>query len=374
MYSKKVGILTLYYKNYNFGGLLQAYALCTFLQESGINARQISYFLPSGYSEYKGKIIYDIKHFIKMIVYGKYYRNMTRKNKKIYEFGSSIPHTQEVTSKTIFKLNNQFDIFICGSDQIWNPIGWQDILFLSFVSSDKKKIAYAASMARDYFTKAEATFAFNYMESFFKISLREKESIMALRKYDDSFVAEVMPDPTLLLTKQQWDKIAEGKIISEPYIFAYFLGNNLLQREKTIEYAQKRNLKIYFIKYLDIAYRDWELNHEQYMVDNVGVNEFLSLIKYAELVITDSFHGAVFSSIFETPFEVLNRFEKSDLKSMNSRITTLMDILQVNRNIDELDFGMDYSFSEDELIVIRKQLVKQRKIGRKFLLEALDFD
>lgn len=369
---KKIGILTLYHNNRNFGGLLQSYALCEFLIDQGLEAEQIAYLLESGYPKYKGKLITKIKHEIKLMInYGIDYRYVFKKNKKIRKFELSIPHTKETVAREIGKLNDRFDIFICGSDQIWNPIGWQDTLFLSFVKDDKKKIAYAASIARDEMTKDEATYALNHIKSFSKVSLREKESIFALKKYDELFEVDIMPDPTLLLTKQQWEKVIGCRIENKPYIFAYFLGNNLKQRDRAIEYAKHRNIKIFFVKYLDILCRKWENEHDEYMLNDVGVNEFLSLIKNAELVITDSFHAAVFSAIFQTPFEVLNRFEKSDKKSMNSRIKTLMNILKINRSIEDLDFDKDYSFSEDELLNINEQLAKQREKGKEFLMEAI---
>lgn len=374
MEKKKVAILSLYHNNYNYGGLLQSYALCIVLRQYGIDARQISYELQSGYPGYKGKMCENMKHIIKMIIYGKYYRKLTVRNRKLHQFELAIPHTRNVNAKNIKKLNNDFDVFICGSDQIWNPIGWQEILFLSFVEPGKQKIAYAASMARDKLTKEEAEYALNYIKNFDAVSLREKESIDAMKEYDDSFIAEVMPDPTLLLTDREWSQIAATKMIEKSYIFAYFLGGNLQQREQAIQYAKNRNKKIYFIKYLDITYKKWEENNKEYMIDNVGINEFLSLIKNAEMVITDSFHGAVFSSIFETPFVVLNRFFDDDNISMNSRITTLMETLKINRIVTKLDCNNEYSFCDEELLNIENSLKLQREKGRKYLLDTLKED
>lgn len=370
--NNKAGILTLYHNNYNYGGLLQSYALWKTLDDLGVDAKQISYLLDSGYENYKGKFVWNIKTLIKSIAYGQYYRNILKRQKIVQKFELSIPHTKEVDANSIKDVNNEFDAFICGSDQIWNPIGWQDNLFLSFVSNDKKKISYAASMARDSLTKEEAEYVINHIKTFYAISVREETSAKALKEYDSSLQIEVMPDPTLLLSKEEWSSLTvEGKI-NVPYIFAYFLGDNYEQRDKAIEYAKSVNKKIYFIDYLNYEQRDWCIAHKEYMLDNVSVPDFLTLIKNADLVITDSFHGAVFSSIFETPFVALNRFKNNDKNSMNSRIVTLMNTLDIDRNFNVLNNDKDYSYTNEELKSIREALKYQSNKGKEFLRRSLE--
>ena len=369
---KNIGILSLYCNNSNYGGLLQAYALCKTIEKLGYQCKQISYDKRIEETSLFTKLKLKIKHPIKYLVFGNWYKSFCLGKKLLKIFELSIPHTEFVTSKTISKLNKDFDIFICGSDQVWNPIcGWKGSYFLSFVNTNKKKIAYAASMARNQFTASEAEYAFKMMRGFDALSLRENESIEALKKHNSSFQAEVMPDPTLLLTMEDWNEITSVRLFTESYIFAYFLGNDRQSREDSINYAKSVNKRIIFVYSLLPENRDWEIEHESNMISKVSVNDFLSLIKYADLVLTDSFHGSVFSSIFGVPFLTFNRSKSNSRESMNSRITTLMHILGLHRNIEKLEFGKDYSFSSSEIISIKTELEKQRERGIVFLKKSL---
>lgn len=380
---KKIGILTLYHNNHNYGGLLQSYALWRSVDDicqeysRKYYVRQISYVQESGYQNYQQSLRKQkekIKEVGRIIKYGlSYYKGLHKHWDILKEFENQIPHTKEVTAQNISKLNNEFDIFICGSDQIWNPMGWQKAFFLSFVEPGKKKIAYAASMARDHFTKEEAYYAFNMMKGFDAISLREEQSVKALQEYDPSFQAEVMPDPTLLLTAEDWNQVAQEskREVGKPYIFAYFLGNNYRQKEDAINYAREVGKKIYFVGYLNLQNHKWEKEHSDYMLDHVGVSDFLKFIRDADMVITDSFHGAVFSAIYHTDFIVLNRFKSGDKESMNSRIDTLMNILGIDRVAQNLDAGKDYHLSRKEIEKINSSMAQQRLKGIRYLNRVL---
>ena len=163
----KVGILTLYYENINYGALLQAYALQKTIENLGYLAEQISYALNSGYPNERLKEqlkpLIDIYRHLK---HREWHRYRDPYEKIIYKFADEIPHSKKVTAKNISSLNKKYDIFVCGSDQIWNPIGWQSILFLDFVNKGKKKIAYAASVARDYLSDNEIEFVLNSGEEY----------------------------------------------------------------------------------------------------------------------------------------------------------------------------------------------------------------
>lgn len=365
-----VGILSLYFNNSNYGGLLQAYALLHVIGKMGYQCKQISYDWNSEDIR-SSNLVRTLVHPIRAFVFGKWYKDYCNGVKLLKKFELSIPHTKIVNSKTISSLNRDFDFFICGSDQVWNPLFWQDSFFLSFVEPGKKKIAYAASMARNGLSASEANYALKMMQGFSKISLREIESVKALQEYNKSFFAEVMPDPTLLLTSDEWEQITTEPVVSEPYIFAYFLGDNSSARNASIRYAKNEGKKIVFISSLLIESRKWEMANHNAILSNIGVNDFLSLIKYADLVITDSFHGSVFSSIFGVPFITFNRSKDNNLESMNSRITTLMSMLGIKRNIKTIECGKDYSFTTDETKTIKKALKDQREKGIEFLKEAL---
>jgi hypothetical protein len=374
----KIAILTLYHNNYNYGGLLQSFALWKVLEGQGYDVRQVSYVLDSGYPRYSINLIQPVKEFAKSVLYGSYYTGVKKRRKAMNIFEAKIPHTDEVTAQNIQKLNGSFDTFVCGSDQIWNPIGWQNTLFLSFADPGKRKIAYAASMARESLTQEEATYAYKMTRDFYAISLREEKSLAAMQQYYPDFRADIMPDPTLLLEQNEWKALAALGETGDKgdYIFAYFLSTDNYNREMAIQYARERHQKIYFINYLDVANRQWEKSHKNVMCPKgiVEVPDFLALIQNASLVITDSFHGAVFSSIFHTPYVAMNRFKNSDKNSMNSRIDTLMATLNINRKIESLNATHDYSLSDEETRNIDAALRMQRKKGIDFLNRAITGD
>ena len=369
---KRIGIISLYCNNANYGALLQAHALCKAITDLGFCCKQISYDRVADNTSFISKLIIQTKRIIQLSFMGIWYQHFYKGIKLLKQFELSIPHTKEVGSNTIVELNRDFDAFVCGSDQVWNPLfGWNDNHFLTFVDHGKKKIAYAASIARNQLTVSEAEYVLKRIRDFYAVSLRERESLESLKKYDYSFHAEVMPDPTLLLTQKEWNDIVSERVISESYIFAFFLGNNEQQKDAALKYAKNKGKRIVFIYSLLYDNKKWEVLHRADIIPDISVNAFLSLIKYADLVITDSFHGTVFSSIFNVPFIVLNRFDDSDVNSMNSRIVAFMRMLGVNRNVKEIEYEKDYSFTHKEILLINDVLAKERKRGFCFLSNAL---
>lgn len=369
-----IAILTLYYHNYNYGGLLQAYALQKAITKLGYQAKQISYLLESGYDGWnsiKASMKKPMAHLYHRAKYGKWFDQYMVRQKKFEAFAETIPHTEVVTAQTISKLNDQYDCFICGSDQIWNPIGWQPTLFFDFLSDDKKRISYAASIARDNLTEEEYAFMKPYLDKFSAISVREKKSADMLNRKFQKLNVQVVPDPVFLLEKDEWaNLIFKSKENDESYIFAYFLGENEENRQKAIQYATNQKLKIRFASYLDYAQSEWDKKHSELLVPPMGVEEFLQNIANAELVLTDSFHAAAFSSILKTPFYALPRFKVNDKTSMNSRILNLVQELEIpERYTDKLD--TKYEWREGELKNIEYNLQRMKKCGLKYLQQAV---
>lgn len=372
--NKKIAILTLYYKNANYGAILQAYALQYALAKLGYVVKQISYDLESGY-EHIAKWKRKLSGLRKLCSFFKNPRWKICNYKyesKLYEFAETIPHTEFVTADTIKKLNNTYDIFICGSDQIWNPIGWQPTLFLDFVDSDKKKIAYAASVARNQLYVSELKYIQNYTKNFTLVSVREEKSAEIINSFDSTLDVQVMPDPTLLLGEEEWKVITAPRVINEEYIFAYFLGDEEKQREDAIRFAKSQGKRIVFLPYMKKHMFKWDKKHKKYMIENVGIKEFLSLIRYSDIVITDSFHGTIFSIVFEKPFFVMNRFKENDANSMNSRLETLLEDIQMKyRCGDNLLENSNLELNKDEITSIHNYKNKAKLQGLEFLRKGI---
>lgn len=371
---KKTAILTLYYHNYNYGGLLQAYALQKAITKLGYQAEQISYILESGYDGWnpiKASIKKPVAYLYHWAKYGKWFDQYTERQKKFEVFAETIPHTEVVTAQNISKLSNQFDYFVCGSDQIWNPIGWQPTLLLDFLPNDKKRISYAASIARDSLTEEEYAFMWPHLEKFNTISVREKVSADMLNRKFLKLNVQAVPDPVFLLSEEEWRMlIPKVKEKTTSYIFAYFLGEKEENREKAIQYAKDKKMKIRFASYMDYVQSGWDKKHPELLVPPMGVEEFLQNIVNAELVLTDSFHAAAFSSILQTPFYALSRFKAQDRNSMNSRILNLVQELEIPERYTET-LPVDYQWQEDEQKHINENLNRMQKNGIQFLKESL---
>ena len=365
---KAIGIMTLYFNNTNYGGILQAYALQKTIEKYGYVCKQISY---DPYKKFPKKMKKIIKNQVNAVKYGRWYKRYNSRIKLIKQFELSIPHTDIVCDKDIYKLNKKFDVFVCGSDQIWNPIGWRPAYFLDFADKGKPKIAYSASVARNELTKNEVELITKNTEDFYAISIREIQSIEAIQRHKPSFCAIDMPDPTILVDRKEWNLLTKTSDKKRPYIFAYFLGGNEEHMNMAIKYAKEKNYEIIFVDALLCDHKAWENSHKSVMQKNVDVGDFLTLIKNAELVITDSFHGAVFSIIFERPFYIINRFIESDGMSMNSRIWNLMKITGLNRVKESLELNSDYKLTDLEIKSMREGISCQAERGRNFLTDAL---
>lgn len=336
----KVGIITLYYNSINYGGVLQAYALCRYLQKNGVEAEQIAYqydrdeslverirrFFNQGFVMAIKKVFYVINARLKFIpINDKELKNRKEAfDKFVYEI---IPHSKKVfTQHTIRECENLYDIFITGSDQVWNFAWYESAYFLDFVNGiHKKKVSYAASFSMKKLTYWQKKIVSKRLKDFTAISVREYDAKNMLNGLVNKTVSCVV-DPTLLLDFKEWDSICEHRIINEPYVFGYFIGSNINVVRLAEEYAKERNIKFVMIPFASGHYNMEEAGIANIRVIDASPEKFLSLIKYAEYVFTDSFHAVVFSYIFKKQFYVFNRDAKG---SMNSRITSLTEMFDL---------------------------------------------
>lgn len=324
---RKVGILTLYYNNRNYGGLLQAYALTRTINEIGFPCEQIC--RKFGNVGGSGKRRIKIRNIIKYtrtlvnLLKNRFYAKITRKrDAAMYRFRDIIPH-----SKTVYRscemeaCLKDYDVFITGSDQVWNMDWYRKEYFLDFVPENITKLSYAASMPNVYITDEQKEIVKQHLESFDAISVREEETTKFLRKLTGKDVVQVL-DPTLLLDKLQWDDICSNRIIEGDYIFCYFLGTEKAGRKQAKRFAKKLNYKIVTLPHL-VEFCKNDLFFADVNLYDISPKQFISLIKHAKYVITDSFHAAVFSTIYKTKYFV---FDRTDIGKMSGRITTLLSL------------------------------------------------
>ena len=386
---KKIGIVTHYYKNVNFGGNLQAYALCKFLNERGYSAEQISFtFMEGGTQKTAEKSIFGkIKEkgffgcmkwgcalvqkpfakFKKVNRYKRKYSLRQRRLKAIEHFNDKlIPHSEKVyTAQEIQSSVNDYDVFITGSDQVWNMSWYKPAFFLDFVPSHKTKLSYGASLGKTQLTPEQKEIFKKNLSDFKGISVREKSAIGALEDVTNSKVQHVC-DPVLLLEREDWDKVCADRIVKEKYVFCYFLGRNKAERKIAEKYAKQKGLKLVTIPYAngyDVHVKDF--NKKNIRMFDSGPQEFLSLIKHAQYVFTDSFHAVVFSYIYQKQYFVFNRDKTASMSTRITDVTALLDTEErfcVGKERENLQYvlglkDIDYAKENREIEKLRKDSI-----------------
>lgn len=321
---KRIGVITHYYNSRNYGGVLQAYALVQVLSRMGFCAEQICWDGVQHSEKRKKKkgLARAVKKEFWNVYTGLIRKKLQARADAFEAFRQEIPHSSKVYDSTnIQQCANQYDMFVTGSDQVWNMEWYDAAYFLDFAPADKTKFSYAASMPNTELTEQQKARVEEHLKRFDGISVREQETAAYLTELMRKEVAWVL-DPTLLLDRDQWEMVCTPRAVQEPYIFCYFLSTEEQHRKLAAEYSKKLGCQLVTLPYLnrvngqDFRFGDMRLY-------DVSPGAFISLIKNAEYVVTDSFHAAVFSSIYQKEYFVFGRPEH---KNADSRIYGLTEL------------------------------------------------
>ncbi|MEG2151348.1 MAG: polysaccharide pyruvyl transferase family protein [Bacteroidaceae bacterium] len=331
----KIGIKTMPFF-INYGGILQAYALKTYLEHQGFVVSLIE-------SDLKAIWYKKIKRYIwNMLGLNKvYFKQFIKNNFKFIQ-----------TKKSISKL----DAIVAGSDQIWRRDFFYEFkgeFFLDFAYKRKiKKIAYAASFGLDSwdYTQEETDKYKNYLADFTGVSVREDSAVSLCHQYLNVEAIKTV-DPTLLLTSLEYDKIKSIKTNREKFVFIYWLGD-VVKLDALITKANI-TIPIKFVRLKKIE-------------ELIPIEDWIWNIANAEYVITDSFHGCVFSILYKKQFGAfLNQ------SGGTSRIKSLLTMLHLSdycmqNNIDEqqLKKRIDYT-------AVFKLLAAEKNKSTSFLCKSL---
>lgn len=243
------------------------------------------------------------------------------------------------------------DVFIAGSDQIWNPLfnnGRDPSFFLQF--GQGKKVSYAASFGVSSLSSADSVNMRRWLSSFDKISVREKTGLKLLEELGIKGSVQV-PDPVFLLTKEYWEKLASSKIGNEKFVLVYNLGP-LMQdiKECAQQLAHHHGLKIVAVEELaNISYADMRIT-------DAGPCEFIELFTKASYVVTNSFHATSFSILFNIPFFSYIK------NATSSRITDLLKSCGLEARLNSKDLNTDIDWYE-----VNAKVAAFKGIGIRFL-------
>ncbi len=353
MRKDKIGIVT-YFKSYNYGVWLQAYATQRFLDINGYKSEIINY--SNHYEKQKLKYSYKegnksigyITSFLKSVLYGKvrYYNRGFRKHlKECYTLSD-----KEYNSTDALR-NVDYDILIVGSDQVWNPkiTNGLDKVFLLQFGHPHKRLSISSSLGSVELSQRDKKELVDALKSFDAISVREQFAKDFL-KNDLNNDIKVLPDPTFLLTKEQWISSMVKKSAywdkKEKYILTYFVSNEKRKAEN-IElikcYSATLGIPVYAIQF-STFFSDGVSKK----IVGSSIFDFLALLFNAELMITDSFHGIALSINLnknfiaivnsENPIRVqnlLNYLKLTDRIGMQPNDYQEIDYKSVNRIIDD---------------------------------------
>ncbi|MBN1043576.1 4Fe-4S dicluster domain-containing protein [Clostridium botulinum] len=367
---KKIAIMT-WYNYLNFGTSLQVTASSYIIKKLGYDTDVIEY-IPHG-KLVSLKDNRKIKYYIKKIngkINNKNNKGILDEKRRIaFEkfLKEHITLTGECkTDADFFQLNYLYDAFVCGSDQIWAPSLFNSKYFLDFVQDTNKIIAYAPSIG---LTEIKDDNVLNRMKEsigrFRYLSIREEQGKKLIKNICDKD-ALVVVDPTLLLDVEEWDSMAAKNNEEDAYILCYFLGDNKQSWEHVKKLSEKTKLPI---KIIPVFNKDLKRKFEVIM--GVGPSEFLSLVKNAKFVCTDSFHGTVFSIIYERAFYTYERFSNKDSNSQNSRIYNILKLAGLQDRIVKDKSIINENSLKCEFQEAKRRIELEKEKSINYLRESL---
>ncbi len=235
---------------------------------------------------------------------------------------------EKVFPNRLEELNEDYDAFLCGSDQIWSvfPENFEPYYFLSFAK--KPKIAYAPSLGTDKIPSEISHQLPILLSDFLTLSVRERCSSEQLTQMLGRNVQWVA-DPTLLHDRAFWTAFCESVASQpQPYLLCYFLEDKPWYFSYAKQLAKQLHLRLLLLP-----------NRWEYLLRGcidtgvIGPREFVAKIRDADYVLTDSYHGTIFSLLFEKSFQYLQRFAEDDSRSQNIRIESLFELLGLRERI-----------------------------------------
>lgn len=381
-----VGIMTIV-KVDNYGAELQAYATVCKLRQMGYNAEIIDYLYYKSYMfkdtamsapllkmGKKESLLYWLKYRVINTLISKIgtsmilsVKNRKRRFKLFHEENTPFSKKQYRSMDELYTNPPFYDIYITGSDQVWNPVASSSIepYFLTFTKS--KKISYASSFGVEKIQPDLRYKIGQWLSEYAHISVREQNACAMVKDFCGKEAVFVL-DPTLLLNKEQWLQVA-NKLpnIPEHYVLIYQLSTSPAIVDLARRIGKEKNIPVF------------RITKRAYMVEgndgvtnilDAGPAEFISLIDGADYVITNSFHGTAFSVNFGKPFYSVISAKKKN----NSRLESLLGLVGLSSRIikDSEDMKvLDYNYSID-FDSLQERLSRARKESEKYLKEAIE--
>lgn len=348
----KIGIITFHWA-VNYGAVLQSFALQKVLRNNDLDVEIINYrpYLVSFKQVLLNISKMNYKYFFKMIKINRFIRKNMILSKKRY-----------LTNKQLVKECINYDIYICGSDQVWNSSfalkaeGKPTLsYFLNFVPENKRRMSYAASFGADDLPIDMIKIIKPELTKFSNISVREFSGSEILNNIHIS--NRLVLDPALLLDKKYYDKLILNSKIKylKQELFVYIIHDNQVNSERINNYVSE---KLYGKKF------------ENFGNSSIGIEEWLNYIKESEFVLTNSYHGMIFSILYKKPFIIV----PVEGIPMNNRIKTLLEVTGLQERLIK-DFNkealIDVMYKKIHWVDVEEKLNLLRKESIDYLKKAI---
>lgn len=362
---KTIGVITHWGSLDNYGQTLQAFALQKTLEYLGYSSFLIRY-LEDGIKRSLLQKCFSALNPLYLYNYINYRILCKKDYKKNISVGRDLRKflDKKITQAPLIYTRQELldhppyaDIYITGSDQVWNKL--DKSYFLDFVNN-KKKISYAASFGATTYNEHEQHIIKELLKSFAHITVREESGKVFCENLGLQNI-RVVPDPTILLSQDKYLKLSKKPCSNKAYILIYMLGNKTdFDIRKCYEFAETNGLEVKYVA--------GQRQSDTYPKIYPGMEEWLGLIANAHYVITNSFHGTVMSTILNTPFISIPLIGNNS--KMNSRIETYLSNFNLSNRFTK---DLSYISYPIDFHAINLKLKKLQESGIKFLENMIEF-
>lgn len=376
----RVGIITIH-NSPNYGACLQAFALWKYIEQQGCDCEIIDLYRPHQ------------EEYIPSKIYKPYYKTRSVKSllKKVIKIAclkktKQLPYSIEAFAKfkkfnSAIKLSKAYkkiddlyanppiyDLYIAGSDQLWNPTQpyCLEPYFLTFVPQGSKKISFATSIGITNLTNKEKQDFKKWLLQFDAISVREKQAQTLLESFVNRDIEQVA-DPTFLLEESFWKSMIEIPTITQPYILLFTLNHNQQLLDYSLHLSTESGIPLIYL-----CQTAKQLDNSFTTITNASIEEFLGYIAHAEMVITESFHGTVFSLILGTK-NFYSYISKNSVRG--SRLEDLLTTFHLESHLLPQNMNASYKTLSEQHIdtnKISKIISIERKHSVTFLAKWIN--
>ena len=349
----KIVVSTFNNSKNNYGAVFQSCGLYSFLTKT---KHDVFYVTLKNRGKPKQSAVAKIKELVKKVLLLPHARAFKRRQQKFMQFTKDTQNQIVYSTKEeLFQNPPRADVYLAGSDQVWNPVAMHEDLFLAYAPKNSKKISYAASMGHEHIPECNKERFTELIKDYSAFSVREDTVVDIIKQFTDKPVYQHI-DPIFLKSKEEWQLLEKPyeKLKFKKFILAYVIEWNAEHNAKLKELKKKTGLPVVSVNIGNLK----KVCADQIIYD-ASPNEFLYLLDRADYVVASSFHGIAMSIVYNKPFLALPG------QNMPTRIQSLMRHFDINMS-DSINYGTEQFKAINELIV------QDRSKAKEYLNQVVD--